>query len=178
MDRPAPTAPALYTAQLSAGPALPHPSRSANHPSLCQFIRTPCARPSMAPSNKSQLRSLKKALTANGAPRNQAYAPNTLIAPSTMQSECSTLVDFGDEYLDEEQPEEDAASVLGSDNSAWLRSISTSSSSSAASASSAPRAAKRPETAVMLDSDDMSWSLPRDAKRSIPKRILHAFAGQ
>ena len=30
----------------------------------------------------------------------------------------------------------------------------------------------------MLDSDEMSWNIPRDAKRSIPTRILHALAGQ
>lgn len=132
----------------------------------------------MASANKTQLRSLKKALKTGAAPRKQGFAADKLIAPSGAQSECSTLVDFGDEYLEEEsaQPgEPDVASLLGSENCAWSRSISTSSTNSDSSRVSD---AKHTETAVMLDSDEMSWNLPRDAKRSIPKRILHALAGQ
>ncbi|GJE97785.1 hypothetical protein PsYK624_140060 [Phanerochaete sordida] len=132
----------------------------------------------MASAKQPQLRAIKKALRPHST-RTQAFAPGTLIAPSTAQSECSTLVDFGDEYLDGE-PADDGESLLGTDNSAWSRSFSSRSSSSTASSTSSANGKlnKLPETAEMLDSDDMSWNLPHGAKRSLPKRILHALAGQ
>ncbi|KIP02500.1 hypothetical protein PHLGIDRAFT_122415 [Phlebiopsis gigantea 11061_1 CR5-6] len=130
--------------------------------------------PSMTLSNKAQLHSLKKAMRSTlKSKQAQAYSPNSIIAPLAAQSECSTLVDFGDDYLEEgEAQEQDDISILQSENSAWTRSRT-----SQAGRPSSSRALVR-DTAVMLDSDEMSWNIPRDAKRSVPIRILHALAGQ
>ncbi|KAI0095169.1 hypothetical protein BDY19DRAFT_69467 [Irpex rosettiformis] len=136
----------------------------------------------MSNTQKDQCRSLKNVVNSKLNPsfklrRQMSPSKRSIVTLSAPQSECSTLVDFPIDFVEEEDeyPDEEDNSFLSADNAAWSRRRGTQ--VSAVRNQSLCKTPERRATAEMLDADDRAWASSKQNK-SLPTRILHALAGQ